>query len=150
MSATQKAGYYKANAVAKRFKAILTQLKALAQQSINKYEHYANFRCEDAPKYKVGQLVWLDARNLKTACPMKKEEEKVIGLFKVSKTYSRACLLELPSEMKIFPVFHHSLLRPHLNSAGLPGQDKINKAESQKLRGRTYKQTDSTVDTEPH
>jgi hypothetical protein len=67
----------------------------------------------------------------------------------ISKTYSRACLLELPSEMKIFPVFHYSLLRPHSNSPGLPGQDKINKTESRKLRGRTYEQTDGTVNTEP-
>ena len=149
MSATQKAGYYKANAVAKRFKAILTQLKALAQQSINKYKHYANLCYKDAPKYKVGQLVWLDARNLKTARPIKKGEEKVIGLFKISKTYLRACLLELPLEIKIFLVFYYSLLRPHSNSAGLLGQDKINKAELRKLRGRTYERTDGTVDTEP-
>jgi hypothetical protein len=80
---------------------------------------------------------------------MKKGEEKVIGPFKITKTYSRACLLELPPEMKIFPVFHHSLLRPHSNSPGLPGQDKINESESRKLRGRTYERTDGTVDTEP-
>jgi hypothetical protein len=36
--------------------------------------------------------------------------KKVIGPFKIMKTYSRACLLELPAEMRIFPVFYHSLL----------------------------------------
>jgi hypothetical protein len=130
MSAAQKTGFYKANAVANRFEVILTQLKALAQQSIDKYEHYANLQHEDAPRYKVGQLVWLDARNLKTVRPMKKGEEKVIGPFKITKTYSRACLLELPAEMKIFPVFYHSLLRPHSNSLGLPGQHQINKSKN--------------------
>jgi hypothetical protein len=41
---------------------------------------------------------------------MKKGEEKVIGLFKIMKLYSRAYLLELPAEMRTFPVFYHSLL----------------------------------------
>ena len=51
--------------------------------------------------------------------------------------------------MKIFPVFYYSLLRLHSNSLGLPGQDKINKSKSRKLRGRTYERTDGIVDTEP-
>jgi hypothetical protein len=133
MSAAQKSSFYKANAVANRFEAILTQLKALAQQSVNNYEHYALLWRKDALKYKVGQLVWLDTCNLKTTCPMKKGEEKIIGPFKITKTYSRTCLVELFAEMKIFSVFHHSLLRPHSNSPGLPGQDKINESELQKL-----------------
>jgi hypothetical protein len=41
---------------------------------------------------------------------MKKGEEKVIGPFKIMKLYSRAYLLELPAEMRTFPVFYHSLL----------------------------------------
>ena len=32
--------------------------------------------------------------------------------------------------MKIFPVFHNSLLRPKTNGQGLKGQDLINEAES--------------------
>jgi hypothetical protein len=39
---------------------------------------------------------------------MKKGEERIIGPFKITKTYSRACLLDLSTEMKIFSVFHHS------------------------------------------
>jgi hypothetical protein len=80
----------------------------LAQQSVNKYEQYTSLQYNDASKYKVGQLVWLDARNLKTTYPMKKGEERIIGPFKITKTYSRACLLDLSTEMKIFSVFHHS------------------------------------------
>ena len=53
MSTAQKTGFHKANAVVNRFEVILTQLKALAQQSIDKYKHYANLRREDALKYKV-------------------------------------------------------------------------------------------------
>jgi hypothetical protein len=79
---------------------------------------------------------------------MKQGEKKVIVPFKITKMYSRVCLLELPAEMRTFSVFYHSLLRPHSNSPELPGQDKINKSESQKLQGCTYKRTDSTVNTE--
>jgi hypothetical protein len=42
LSYAQKRQFYKANAVADRFKRIITQLKALAQQSVSKYEDYAN------------------------------------------------------------------------------------------------------------
>ncbi|KAF2821527.1 hypothetical protein CC86DRAFT_302813, partial [Ophiobolus disseminans] len=48
----------------------------------------------------------LDARNLKIACSIKKEEEKVIGLFKILKIYLGAYLLELLLEIKIFLVFY--------------------------------------------
>jgi hypothetical protein len=42
ISAAQRSGFYKANAVANHFEAILTQLKALAQQSVDKYEQYTS------------------------------------------------------------------------------------------------------------
>ncbi|EFQ93460.1 hypothetical protein PTT_09178, partial [Pyrenophora teres f. teres 0-1] len=131
----QKQQFYRANAVADRFDRIITQLKALAQQSIDKYEHYANVHREDAPVYKIGQKVWVDTRHMKTNRPMKKGDDKVAGPFKILKVYPRACLVELPSTMKIFPVFHYSLLRPYTDARGLPGQDAINEAESRHLRG---------------
>jgi len=46
--------------------------------------------------------------------------------------------------MKIFPVFHHSLLRPHEGSQGLPGQEAINEAESRNIRGRILERNDET------
>ena len=58
---------------------------------------------------------------MKTNRPMKKGEDKWIGPYKVKKVYKRACLVELPPDTRIFPVFHTSLLRPQHASPGLPG-----------------------------
>jgi transposase InsO family protein len=148
LSIAQKQQFYRANAVADRFERILTQLKALAQQSIDKYEHYANVHREDAPRYQVGQRVWVDARHMKTNRPMKKGDDKVIGPYKILKVYPRACLVQLPTRVCIFPVFHNSLLRPHTNVPALPGQDAINKAESRNLRGRILTRDDETHEIE--
>ena len=144
LTSAQKHQFYRANAVADRFDRIITQLKALAQQSIDKYERYANEHREDAPKYTVGQKVWVDTRHMKTNRPMKKGDDKVAGPFKILKVYPRACLVELPPSMKIFPVFHFSLLRPYTNARGLPGQDQINANESKHLRGRVLERDDGT------
>jgi hypothetical protein len=48
-----------------------------------------------------------------TNCPVKREDDKMAGLYKILKVHARACLLELPAETKIFLVFHNSLLRPY-------------------------------------
>jgi hypothetical protein len=84
LSTTQKQQFYRANAVANRFDRILTQLKALAQQSINKYKYYTNVPRKDAPRYSIEQKVWVDTRHMKTNRPMKKGDDKVAGPFKHS------------------------------------------------------------------
>jgi hypothetical protein len=111
-------------------------LKALAQQSVSKYEDYANKHREDSPRYEEGQRIFVDTRNMKTNRPIKKRDDKMAGPYKILKVYLRACPLELPAETKIFPVFHNSLLWPHSEAVGLHGQMDINLAESRHLRGR--------------
>lgn len=44
--------------------------------------------------------------------------------------------------MKIFPVFHNVLVRPHNESPGLKGQDRVNEAESRRLRGWVLERED--------
>ena len=81
---------------------------------------------------------------MKTNRPMKKGDNKMAGPFTITKVYPRACLLELPASMKIFPVFHNSLLKPHNGSRGLAGQQQINEAESRHLRRRVLEREDGT------
>jgi hypothetical protein len=144
LSQTQKRQFYRANVVADRFERIITQLKALAQQSAARYEEYANVSREDAPHYQEGDEVYIDTRNMKTNRPMKKGDDKMTGPYPIKKVYPRACLVDLPPNMKIFPVFHNSLLRPHKRATGLPGQQQINEAESRHLRGRILEREDGT------
>ena len=146
LSQTQKKEFFRANAIADRFDRVITQLKALSVQSAARYEENANRRREDAPGYTVGQRVWVDTRNMKTNRPMKKGDDKWTGPCKILKVYPRACHVKLPEGVKVFPVFHNSLLRPHSGN-GLPGQDQINEAESRHLRGRVLERDDNTGET---
>ena len=147
LSAAQKAQFYKANIVANRFERILDLLKALAKQSQQRYEDNANAHREDAPKFRVGDQVYVDTRNMKTNRPMKKGDDKWTGPYKVLEVYPRACRVQLPDGVRIFPVFHNHLLRPKTTSAGLPGQAAINEAESRNIRGRILEREDGA--TEP-
>lgn len=73
---------------------------------------------------------------------MKKGDDKWFGPCKITAVYKRACAVELPRGVNVFPVFHTSFLRPYEESRGLPGQDRINEAESRHLRGRILERTD--------
>jgi len=67
--------------------------------------------------------VWLDARHIKTLRPQKKLDWKYLGLFLVRRAIgSHAYKLELPTSIKLYPVFYVSLLCPHSEPA--PGQTR--------------------------
>ena len=60
--------------------------------------------------YKVGDMVWLSTRNIKTKRPSKKLDHKMIGLYKVKELVGSSYQLELPHTMKIHDVFCPNLL----------------------------------------
>ena len=83
----------------------------------------ANRRRHPAPEFKVGDMVMLDARNIKTTRPNKSLDHKNLGPFEIVRVINNSAYeLKLPPAMEgIFPVFHPWLL--HLdNSAPLQGQ----------------------------
>ena len=63
-------------------------------------------------RYKVGDLVLLSTRNLKMKGTPSKLQKRFVGPFRVMETIGeQAYRLTLPTEWKIHPVFHVSLLR---------------------------------------
>ena len=76
----------------------------------------------EAISYKVGDMVWLDGKDLKTDRPSKKLEDKRYGPYKVTKVVGpNAYELKLPSTMKIHPVFNTVKLRPY-HADAIPGR----------------------------
>ena len=63
--------------------------------------------------YKVGDLVMVDSRNMKSKRPSKKLDHKKIGPFKIIKLVGkRACRVQLPGQVKVHHTFHVSMLEP--------------------------------------
>ena len=69
----------------------------------NKHRRPVEFEIED--------YVWLNRRNIKTARPSDKLNDKNLGPFPIINKRGQAYELELPDTMHIHPVFHSWLLR---------------------------------------
>jgi transposase InsO family protein/predicted aspartyl protease len=109
-----------ADTFAKHMEEVLTQMRAAASLAQAKQAHHAPGT--PAVAYKSGDLVWLDARNIRTQRPSKKLDHKNLGPFEVIAPIGRRSYkLRLPPSMKVFDTFHTSLLTPAANDPR-PGQ----------------------------
>ena len=70
---------------------------------------------QEAPKYNVGDKVWLSSENIKTTRPMKKLNYKWLGPYAIDQVISwSAYRLKLPPSFgQIHPVFSVTLLQPY-------------------------------------
>jgi hypothetical protein len=67
--------------------------------------------------WKVGQLAWLEGKNLPLPYETIKLAPQQHGPFKVNKIISPVAMqLELPAQWSIHPVFHTSLLTPYVKT----------------------------------
>jgi hypothetical protein len=91
----------------------IEEARRMAQAAIT----HAQSLYKDSPRfqpYQEGEKVWLDAQNLKTTHPSFKLSPKRYGPFLITKKISATTYaLKLPSQWRIHPVFHASLLMPY-------------------------------------
>ena len=94
----------------------------------------------NTPKYKEGDLVWLEGKNLRTTQPTPKLAARCHGPFKVIQVMSPINYrLELPTQWSIHPVFHIDLLMPyrktitHGANYQRPPPDLVDNAEEYKV-----------------
>ncbi|RAL63460.1 hypothetical protein DID88_003880 [Monilinia fructigena] len=142
MTIAQKREFFKGNKTADRMERILSQLQALARQAVTIYEENANRHRIDSPRYCIGQKVFVNAKNMKTSRKAKKLDDRWIGPYEIIKVYPRSCLVQLPDNVRIFPVFHHSLLTPAIDRIRFPAQAIINESESTTTRDRILERED--------
>ena len=83
---------------------------------------FADRHRSPAPVFQPGDKVWLLTRYIRTTRPSRKIDWKKVGRFEVKRRVSsHTYKLDLPSSIKIHPVFHISLLEPYYNNP-FPGQ----------------------------
>jgi hypothetical protein len=91
----------------------LKQAQEEAQQLMIKAQQSWVKHC-NTPKYKEGDQVWLEGKNLRINQPTAKLAPRRHGPFKVIKVLSPVSYqLQLPTQWSIHPVFHIDLLTPY-------------------------------------
>ena len=71
--------------------------------------------------YDEGDKVWLSSKNITTARPSKKLDDKMLGPYPIIAKHGTSYKLKLPEGMKVHDVFHPNLLRKDPQDP-LPGQ----------------------------
>ena len=99
-----------AQAITDEMEAILKWGRENAMDAVRRMTAQANKHRRPA-EFEIGDFVWLDRRNIKTARPSDKLDERNLGPFQIVKKRGQAYELELPDTMHIHPVFHGWLLR---------------------------------------
>jgi hypothetical protein len=102
----------------------LVKIRATLVESINKAQedyakHYnrkvkSHLNLADEPLFKVGEKVWLSAKDISTSRPSAKLDHKLLGPFKILERISDlAYRLDLPPTIDINNSFHVSRLEPY-------------------------------------
>jgi hypothetical protein len=103
-------------------KATQEEAKSALKQAAEDMARFYDLHRGEAPDYQVGDLVWLDGKDIKTDRPSKKLEDKRYGPFKIAKKISSSAYkLKLPLSMKVHPVFNTSRLIP-FEEDSIPGR----------------------------
>ncbi|KAL0147695.1 hypothetical protein M9458_057004 [Cirrhinus mrigala] len=92
------------------------------QRAVRRTQTQADRRRRPNPPYEPGQWVWLSTRDLRLRLPCRKLSPRYVGPFQITRQITPVSFrLDLPSEYRISPTFHVSLLKP----AGRPGGEEI-------------------------
>jgi ribosomal protein L9 len=100
---------------AEKFTAIMQNTLAQTEANLEKAQDQMKAQADKhrsiAPKYQIGNKVWLSIDNLKVTCASKKLTERWLGPYDITKTVGdNAVKLHLPKTMHIHPVVNISCI----------------------------------------
>ena len=102
-------------------KAVQDEAKAALEVAAERMKHFYDRMKAESPEYNPGDRVWLDARNV-ALTGTRKLNPRRLGPFEVVKKVSPLNYeLKLPATWRIHPVFHTTLLSPHMADT-IPGR----------------------------
>ncbi|GAA5916771.1 hypothetical protein JCM5296_001318 [Sporobolomyces johnsonii] len=112
-SATKTTPFFASFGFHPTFDVLRHELDLAAERMKKQY----NSKKQAAPSVDVGDLVWLNSKNIRTTRQSQKLDTRFLGPYPVeAKVGDTAYRLTLPDSVKIHPVFHVSLLYPHLDN----------------------------------
>jgi len=115
-------------------------IKAALQVANDRMKRYYDKRVQDAPKFEVGDRVYLEGTNIRTKQPSKKFAPKRYGPFKIrEKIGDLNYRLQLPDNWKIHDVFHVTLLTK-ARADTIPGRVQFPPPLPPVLPPRTYEE----------
>ena len=98
----------------KRLQASRKEAEAALHQAAEDMARYYDQNRQEAVTYEVGDMVWLDGKDIQTDRPSKKLADRRYGPYKIVKVVGpNSYQLKLPPSMKIHPVFNTVKLRPY-------------------------------------
>jgi len=93
------------------------QVRQSLEKTMEAMGRYYNRKAKQQPDFKIGDMVMLNGKNIRTKRPCKKLAPKLYGPFKILEQRGElAYKLELSERWKIHRVFHVSLLEPYRTS----------------------------------
>ena len=108
---------------------------------------YYDKRRMEHPSYEVGDLVMLNAKNIRTKRPTKKLAPKLYGPFCIlEKIGSRSFRLELQTRWRIQNVFHVSLLEPY-RANSIEGRT-VSRPEPEEIEGELEYEVEAILQSE--
>uniref|UniRef100_A0A1A8NKL8 Chromo domain-containing protein n=1 Tax=Nothobranchius pienaari TaxID=704102 RepID=A0A1A8NKL8_9TELE len=95
--------------------------RAALDRTARRNKQLADRRRRPAPVYAPGQSVWLSSKDIPLKASARKLSPRFIGPFKVLDVPSATTVrLDLPSSLRVHPVFHVSLVKPVVTSPLCP------------------------------
>ena len=100
---------------------ITSLLRDELRSAQSNYKRHADRRREDAPRYKIGDKVWLRRKYIKTTRTSSKLDHRKVGPYEISGIINDVAFkLKLPDSVRTHNVFHVSLLEPYVEDPDFP------------------------------